>query len=81
MFVTFVLIAGIVIFLLEGYPLVKKKQMKAFILFTALLVVGVTLNVGIIINYPLPLPTDLIGKVLAPLYKPIVVWLKSGESY
>lgn len=79
-FISFILIGGILIFWFEGYPLLKNKQIKSFILFTTLLLAGVSLNIGIIIGFPLPLPTDAIAKVLAPLYKPIAAWLKSGDS-
>jgi hypothetical protein len=78
--VIWVVVAGILIAFLEGRPLWKKKQTKEFIVFSGFLLFGVFLYIGILLDLPIPNPTDMIGDFVKPISKPIVTWIKGGGS-
>jgi hypothetical protein len=75
-----VIVAGILIAFLEGRPLWGKKQTKELIVFSSFLMIGVCLYVGSILDLPIPNPTDIIGNLVKPISKPIVTWIKGGDS-
>jgi hypothetical protein len=75
-----VVATGILIAFLEGSPLWKKKQTKELIVFSSILMIGVFLYVGSILDFPIPNPSDIIGRLVEPISKPIVTWIKGGDS-
>ena len=75
-----VVIAGILIYLGVGQSLWKTKKKKEWILFSCLLLMGVLLNVGVVLDIPIPTPADGISKLLEPFTKPIYTWIMSGNS-
>jgi hypothetical protein len=75
-----VIAVGILIAYLEGRPLWKKKKIKELIVFSSILLIGVFLYVGNILDLPIPNPTDIIGNLVKPISKPIITWIKGGDS-
>lgn len=78
---TFVLIGAVIIFFIDGLPLVKKNEKKELVIFSVILFVGVALYIGIIFDLPIPNAFNLIAKLLEPIYKPIVAWIKKGDTF
>lgn len=75
-----VVVTGFIIAFAEGRPLWKKKKFKELIVFSGILMTGVFLYVGISLNLPVPNPTDMISRLVDPISKPIVTWIKGGDS-
>jgi hypothetical protein len=67
---------SIVIFLSQGIPLYKQKKKKELVIFSALLLAALTLSIIVALHLNVPTPTDILEKLLGPLAKPIVLWLK-----
>jgi putative flippase GtrA len=72
--------AGVAIFFWEGRFLFKQKRKKEMAVFSISLFLAVILYIGVALHLPIPSPTEVIGKWLEPIVRPIVLWIKGGSS-
>ncbi|CAM4475015.1 hypothetical protein FHS16_004659 [Paenibacillus endophyticus] len=72
--VLFAIATGIVIWRHNGG--VGRFRERGWSLF--ILVIGALYSLAILLNMPIPNPTDWISAVLAPIYKPILAWIEEG---
>lgn len=75
-----VIAAGVAIFFWEGRQLFRQKKKKELVVFTSSLLLAVMLYIGVAIHLPIPSPTEVIGQLLEPVVRPIVLWMKGGSS-
>lgn len=75
-----VIAAGIAIFFWEGRLLFKQKKKKEMVVFSTSLFLAVILYIGVALHLPIPSPTEVIGKLLEPIVRPIVLWIRGGSS-
>jgi hypothetical protein len=76
---TGVIAVALIIYFTVGRSLVKQKQKKEWGVFLSILLIAAGLSIGVILKWPIPSPTVIIGKVLEPVVEPIRDWTK-GES-
>ncbi|MGO4547533.1 hypothetical protein AB4Z29_22360 [Paenibacillus sp. 2TAB23] len=43
-----------------------------------ILAIGALFSLAVLMNMPIPNPTDWISAILAPIYKPILAWIEEG---
>jgi hypothetical protein len=75
-----VIVAGVAIFFWEGRLLFKQKKKKEMVVFSTSLFLAVMLYIGVALHLPIPSPTEVIGKLLEPIVRPIVLWIRGGSS-
>jgi hypothetical protein len=59
---------------------VMKRNKKETIIFLLFLLLAVMLYTSTALHLPIPNSTEVIGKLLEPIVKPIIQWVKGGAS-
>jgi hypothetical protein len=75
-----ILAAGMIIIFIEGRTFWKQRMRNEMIIFSVSLLIALTLNITVALNLSLPSISEVMGKVLEPIVKPIVRWTKGGTS-
>jgi hypothetical protein len=75
-----ILAAGMIIFFIEGRTFWKQKERKEMIIFSVSLLLALILFISVALDLPIPSLSEVIGKFLEPMAKPIVSWTKGGTS-
>jgi hypothetical protein len=75
-----ILAVGMVIFFMEGRTFWKQKKRGELIIFSLSLLMALSLYIIMSLHPSIPSLSQLIGKLLEPIAKPIVSWTKGGAS-